>query len=299
MDYELTFVVSGASVDDDDAVEAMEALDAMLFRGAGVDLLTLTATGDDAVTAARQAATNAVNAIPRLHVHRLDHGLVGIHEIAERTGRSRQNVTQWANGHRRADAEPFPSPVGTAGRSRVWLWSEVNAWLRQIGLDDGLQYPTRAEMTLIDYALLTMHTVTVTFDSPDDEFAEERQQVEAEIGRTDSVDLLRKLADRTSTLDSQGRHVVVIAGQSEPAAAVMERIAAYGHDVVLMTRTDRLLAVVLSTKPAPKPKGLVPVPLTATIREWVELMWNHPNAAFMLSSTGQATPKEVVFRDAA
>src|SRR5690242_11076079 len=104
MELEVTFVVSGATVDDDDAVDALEAIDAMLFRGAGVDLLTMTATGDNPVIAARTAAVQAISLVPRLRVHRVDRDLVGVQEIADRTGRSRQNVSQWIKGERQVEA---------------------------------------------------------------------------------------------------------------------------------------------------------------------------------------------------
>ncbi|WP_433890728.1 helix-turn-helix transcriptional regulator [Streptomyces sp. CA-111067] len=300
MEYELTFVVSGASVDDEDAVDALEELDAMLFRGGGVDLLTLGATGDDPVSAARYAATCAVNAVPRLRVHRLDRNLVGIAEIAQRTGRSRQNVAQWVSGVRQADAAPFPPSEGTAGRSKVWLWSEVNSWLRGIGLDDGLRYPSRDEMTMIDHALLTTLTTTITFDCPDDEFASERDAIRKELERSETLlGLVRGLADNSGTLDGQGRHVIIIAGQSEPAADVMERVLSHGHDVVLMSMADRLFAATMTTKRRSKPTGLVHVPLAATMKEWVDLMWKNSNAAFLLPSSVQAMPQDAVFRDAA
>ncbi|WP_335981081.1 helix-turn-helix transcriptional regulator [Streptomyces sp. CA2R106] len=300
MDYELTFVVSGVSVDDDDAVDALEELDAMLFRGGGVDLLTITGTGEDPVRAARYAAACAVNAVPRMRVLRLDRNLVGIPEIVERTGRTRQNVAQWVSGERQAGTQPFPQPEGTAGRSKVWLWSEVNTWLHNIGLADGRHYPSRDEMTKIDHALLNSTTMTITYDCPADEFAAERDAVSHEMERSETLrDLVSGLAGNASTLDAQGRHVVVVAGQSEPAGAVMDRMLDYGHDVVLLTMTDRLFAAVMSTNRKPKPVPVVSVPLAATMRDWVDLMWKNPNAAFTLSSAGQVQPKDAVYGDAA
>ncbi|MFI0722773.1 helix-turn-helix transcriptional regulator [Streptomyces sp. NPDC021224] len=300
MDYELTFVVSGVSVDDDDAVEALEAIDAMLFRGGGVDLLTVTGTGSDAVRAALQAATEAVSASPRLRVLRLDRNLVGIPEIAERSGRSRQNVAQWVRGERQGAGTPFPLPEGTAGRSMVWLWSEVNTWLRALGLDDGLHHPTRTEMALIDHALITSVTVPLTFDAPDDDLVDERRRIAEAFERPHAVGILQQLAEQPGTRDAEGRHVILLATPSESAASVLARMVAHGHDVVLATTTDagQLLAVGMSTQPLTGPKELVPVPAGATVRDWVELMWARPNAAFVLSDTARATPG-AVFRDAA
>lgn len=154
MEYELTFVVSGADVDDDDAVATlMEELDATLFRGAGKDLLSLVVDGRDAVDAARNACRRARLLVPSLVLLRLDRDLVGIPEIAERTGRSRQNIAQLVAGERHGDVPPFPPPEGVVGRARVWLWAEVNRWLAHLGMDDGLAHPTREEMTDIDLML--------------------------------------------------------------------------------------------------------------------------------------------------
>jgi predicted DNA-binding transcriptional regulator AlpA len=86
-------------------------------------------------------------------VLRLDPDLVGISDIADRAGHSRQNVQQWASGERNA-GRPFPPPEGAAGRSLVWRWAEVNAWLKPLGLDDRATRPTREESLFIDVALV-------------------------------------------------------------------------------------------------------------------------------------------------
>ncbi|GAA3032308.1 hypothetical protein GCM10020000_06620 [Streptomyces olivoverticillatus] len=119
----------------------------------GQSLLGISSHGDNAVEAALSVACIARDLVPGLRLLRLDRDLVGVQEIAERTDRSRQNVHQWATGSRLADKEPFPRPEGTVGRAHAWLWSEVNDWLRQHGLDDGVLHATRREMTRIDCIL--------------------------------------------------------------------------------------------------------------------------------------------------
>ncbi|WP_155128803.1 helix-turn-helix transcriptional regulator [[Actinomadura] parvosata] len=155
MEYEFRFVVDGASVDDATAVEVLEReLDALLFRGGGVDLLDIAADGDDALDAAMNAARSVADHVPALRLLRLHRDLVGIPEIAERVGVTRQNVHQWVTGQRRhKGVTPFPASEGTAGRTQVWLWVEVNAWLKQQGLDDGVARPNRIDMADIDSAL--------------------------------------------------------------------------------------------------------------------------------------------------
>lgn len=54
---------------------------------------------------------------------------------------------------RHAGLLPFPQPEGVAGQAKVWLWTDVNRWLDQLGLADTITYPTRDEMTDIDYLL--------------------------------------------------------------------------------------------------------------------------------------------------
>jgi predicted DNA-binding transcriptional regulator AlpA len=154
VEYEFRFVVEGASVDDAEIVELLsDELDAMLFRGGGVDLLDIAADGETALEAAMTAARAVVELVPSLRLLHIHRDLVGIPEIAERVGVTRQNVHQWINGERRKGAPLFPRPEGTAGRSSVWLWAEVNDWLNRQGLGDGVRLPSRYDMAEIDSAL--------------------------------------------------------------------------------------------------------------------------------------------------
>jgi hypothetical protein len=164
--YELTFVVEGISPEDDAAVAVLaEELDATVALGAGVTLLVIAAEGSDAIDAARNAVLSVLFRVPSVRFLYLDRDLVGVSEIAERTGRSRQNVSQWVAAERHSDiAEPFPRPEGVVGRVRVWLWAEVNAWLRNLNLADEIPGPSRAEVTDIDYML--RHHQLLTLERP-------------------------------------------------------------------------------------------------------------------------------------
>lgn len=154
--YEFTFVIDGADVDDDELVTALsERLDASVARGAGVDLLMITADGTHAVDAARNAIRSVHYIAPQINFLYLDRDLVGISEIAKRTGRSRQNVSQWVQGERHVQqSPPFPKVEGVVGRARIWLWSEVNSWLETIGLSDPNPSPMRHEITDINFMIL-------------------------------------------------------------------------------------------------------------------------------------------------
>jgi len=226
-------------------------------------------------------------------VCRLDRDLVGVQEIAERTGRSRQNVSQWIAGDRKTQGDPFPLAEGTVGRSRAWLWSEVNQWLAAHGLDDGAAYPTRAEMAEIDVALA--HSVSVTLDftvAATPGFQAGRDKVISELRDKVTPGFLNFLRDLDHTRGAQGAHVLVVADAAEPARGVMECVANVGHDVVLITATDQFMAVVLSTRGPLRPTKIVAVPQDATVGDWLDLVQENPQAAFALE--GSETVEEEV-----
>lgn len=283
VEYEFTFIVSGVTVDDDEAVcKLRDEHDAMLVRAGGVDLLTIAFEGVTAVNAAMQAATAVVAVVPKINILRLDRGLVGIPEIAERTDRSRQNVAQWIKGERLSDGPPFPKPEGTAGRSSVWLWTEVNEWLKNRDLDDGCTYPTRGEIADIDHALRHSLTMPLVFDTgTEDEYTDQRQAVIAEMEVNHFSGFLKYLAGHYDVTNSEGRCVVVVAAPDEPAHQVMSRIAARGHDVVLVSETDRFVGMVMSTRTPNKPMEVVRVESWVSTRQWLEQMQEKPTAQFV------------------
>ena len=295
MDYDFTFVVSGVDVDDQAAVDALlENCDALLARAGGVDLLSVTGSGGSAIEAALAAVSAARAVVPQLRVCRLDRDLVGVHEIAERTGRSRQNVSQWIAGERKAQGKPFPAAEGTVGRSQAWLWSEVNQWLADHGLDDGAAYPTRSEMAEIDVALANSVSVTLNFAAAETPgFKAGRDKVIDELENNHIPGLMKFLAGLDHTKDEQGAHVLVIADPAEPARGVMERVSSFGHDVILVTATtDQFMATVLSTSPTPRPAKIVTVSQGATVGDWLGLVQENPQAAFVLESS-EAVEDEV------
>ncbi|MGV9561145.1 helix-turn-helix transcriptional regulator [Streptomyces sp. NPDC003480] len=292
MDYDFTFVVCGVDVDDQAAVDALlENCDALLARAGGVDLLSITGSGDSAIEAALTAVSAARAAVPQLQVCRLDRDLVGVHEIAERTGRSRQNVSQWIAGDRKAQGERFPAAEGTVGRSQAWLWSEVNQWLAAHGLDDGVAYPTRTEMAEIDVALA--NSVTLNFTAAETPgFQAGRDKVVEELRNNHIPGLMNFLAGLDHTKDEHGAHVLVVADSTEPARGVMERVSSVGHDVILITATDQFMATVLSTRARLRPAKIVTVPQDATVGDWLDLVQENPQAAFTLE--GAAAVEEEV-----
>jgi predicted DNA-binding transcriptional regulator AlpA len=157
-EFEFLFVVDGVSVDNDHATALLTGeFDGVLSHNRGRSRYAVSGSGTDSVDAAAELVARLTAALPNLRVCYLDPDLVGIPDIAQRTGHSRQNALQWANGQRNGN-RPFPAPEGTAGRSLVWRWADVNSWLTPLGLGDGAVRPTRAEATLIDAMLLEQHT---------------------------------------------------------------------------------------------------------------------------------------------
>jgi predicted DNA-binding transcriptional regulator AlpA len=153
-EYEFVLVVDGVSIDDDQAVATLaDAFDGVLSWNRGLYRLAISGTGRDGYEAANRLVSRLTAALPGLRVVRLDPELVGISDIAQRIGHSRQNVQQWVNGERNG-SRPFPAPEGFAGRSLVWRWADVNEWLRPLGFCDGAVRPSREEAAHIDVMLL-------------------------------------------------------------------------------------------------------------------------------------------------
>jgi predicted DNA-binding transcriptional regulator AlpA len=154
MDYEFLFVVHGVSMDDEEAVAILtNDFDGVLSWNRGRYRLAVASNGEDSCSAVIGLLSRLAPALPGLRVLRLDPDLVGISDIAQRIGHSRQNIQQWVNGERNG-SRPFPPPEGAAGRSLVWRWAEVNEWLSPLGLSDGEIRPSREEAARIDVMLL-------------------------------------------------------------------------------------------------------------------------------------------------
>jgi hypothetical protein len=68
-------------------------------------------------------------------------------ELAERTGRSRQNISQLARGERGPGG--FPAPVARRGaRSPLWSWDDVRTWFARHAPGET---PTPAERMSADF----------------------------------------------------------------------------------------------------------------------------------------------------
>ncbi|QVQ51508.1 hypothetical protein J4H86_22355 [Spiractinospora alimapuensis] len=208
-EYEFIFVLSGISLEDDEAVNTLTTeLDALLSSQRGMLRMTVTGEGSNAVSAAIATAQKAHELVDDVRFVRLDRDLVGVSDIADRIGRSRQNVDQWVRGQR-CPSGPFPEPEAMVGASPVWLWADINAWLRPLGLDDGERRPTREQMNRIDLVLPSVRLVPTHFGGG-------RTDGGAEVSAFNVEARLVRSASRTRSAAARAlhRHLLARAGEA-------------------------------------------------------------------------------------
>ena len=190
MEYEFLFVVDGVSFDDQElTAKIVERFDAQLSVSSGTYRLAVTGEGASALEAMQSLLPQLSALAPALKLLRLDPDLVGISDIAERVGRSRQNVQQWVDGDRNS-ARPFPPAEGMVGRSLAWRWADVDSWLEHVNLSDGrLRVASRHEALLIDLSLMQWQQSVeqgiplLRFTALADDRAEDRQNVMARLNQ--------------------------------------------------------------------------------------------------------------------
>lgn len=274
MEYEFHFVVDGISVEDDEVAKVVcETFDGLLSRHRGRHFLEVSESGASAIDAAHRIVVRLRKSLPGLRLLRVDPDLVGVSDIAERVERSRQNVQQWVNGDRRQDRLPFPDPEGIAGRSPVWRWGDVNAWLTQFGEGDDVHPPTREEALAIDFMLpkwqrtlddglpLVHFTAAETSDGWDHERETVRRLLEGTLARPG---VLERVAAIPRT--EHQRLTVVCAVLPDRLSSVVSRI---GHDEVWAVLAYQGAAGELRLQPVgtAKAPGAVPVSTLGLGRE--------------------------------
>lgn len=133
--YGFSLVVDGLDLDSETQNAALEFLpyDALASRSGGVVTIDVECDSllpDESVSKVYKDLRDL-----RIQAIRIDLDLVGLTDIAERVGASRETVRLWSTGERRSD---FPNHFTTAGGSRLWAWTEVHAWIvaQGIELDD-------------------------------------------------------------------------------------------------------------------------------------------------------------------
>ena len=148
--YELSFELPALNEEAEDLVAGQ--FDSVIAVHAGVTTVTLTADGDDCVS----AAIAAINTLRTLGAEptRLVDDVISRSEIARRMNVTPQSVGQWIRGERHAES-PFPSPyILTEGG--LWLWGEIVLALVNRGVEvEEMAYPSRRDIQLIGGVLAT------------------------------------------------------------------------------------------------------------------------------------------------
>ncbi|MFD6953179.1 hypothetical protein A6A08_13105 [Nocardiopsis sp. TSRI0078] len=285
-EYEFVFVLDGISLDDHDAVQSLsEDLGALVSTFHGVPRMSVSGEGKNAVSAALAVVKRAYELVPSMRIVRLDRELVGVSDIAELTGRTRQNVTQWVRGQRH-DGVPFPSPEAVVGRSLVWLWPEVDAWLRGLGLDDGLNWPTRDEMTEIDWGLRNFRAIRLNLALHSDGADVRRVAGHlAEHART-NPEFIRYLLVNPQVRDAGGKYTVFVCSPGNEAVDVFRRLDSFSHPVVLATVNGKWIhALVMESGEEGDGETTELVP-GMTVRDWLGMIALSPESEFTVASGG-------------
>lgn len=156
-DFKLRFDVSRSALSTDEIIEALGAqgcTDALVGIGIrGSIALDFTREADSAEQALTSAITDVLNAIPGARLVEAGPDLVGLTEVADLFGKSRQNIRKLlveCSG----DA-PLPAHEGRG--SSVWHLAPVLGWLR-----DEKHYDV--DQRLIDVAVINMQLNSATVE---------------------------------------------------------------------------------------------------------------------------------------
>lgn len=143
-----------------------------------------------------QSAIRDVESVPGVQAVRVGFDeLLTASAIADRVGRSRQNVHQWVAGAR--GPGDFPPPVSWVVGAQVWDWRDVSAWLRdRLGMTD-LPPSAEAEFVAAVNGVLAAHEHVQRISVP-----EEREVV---------CTLLRR--DVAASKGRAGGHVARLSGR--------------------------------------------------------------------------------------
>lgn len=129
-EFTLKFSLQGAALDPNDHVDALYESgcdDAIVGVGKiGTIALDFTREAESAEAAVSSALKNIKAAIPEAKLIEATPDLVGLTDVAEVLGCSRQNVRQIM----KRNLETFPSPVHEGGKSAIWHLFAVLDWAR-------------------------------------------------------------------------------------------------------------------------------------------------------------------------
>lgn len=89
--------------------------------------LRVTRAAETAQAAIDSAIADVLTAIPGAELTEIEPDLVGLSDIAERLGRSRQNIRKYLDGEIKSVTVPFPMAVAS-GTTSLWRLLEVLQW---------------------------------------------------------------------------------------------------------------------------------------------------------------------------
>ena len=129
--WDFTLIVEGRDIASEEVFDALWEAgcdDALIGQTNGVQYLDFDRDAETIEEAVASAVADTER-VPGLQVVRfVDSDLVGMSEIAERCGRTRESVRLLVTGAR--GPGQFPPPVNDPRRPhRLWRWSEVERWL--------------------------------------------------------------------------------------------------------------------------------------------------------------------------
>lgn len=156
---EVSLRIRGIDLEDESIDEIiLENFPATLWSSTDqISTVTMFVDTDDIVAQVEKIAMDLETKISGLKVLGVYRDLVGVSDIANRAGVSREAARKWAIGEDFPEAEDFIS----AARMKVWAWAEVVAWLKDHrGVDLGLELPSTATMKQIDYVLARVRVVS-------------------------------------------------------------------------------------------------------------------------------------------
>ncbi|MBB5852613.1 helix-turn-helix transcriptional regulator [Amycolatopsis umgeniensis] len=126
--FELIFAVGALS--DETVLRIHQGHDVFTASYGGLTMLTVTTDGDEPMDVARKVVAS-LEEISGVHVDRCCEDLMSLSDIADRSDVAEDTVREWMVEGAEAGS-PFPKPYYLVGGG-VWLWSEVNDWLREVG----------------------------------------------------------------------------------------------------------------------------------------------------------------------
>lgn len=150
---EITLRVSGIDIDNDETFDVIaENFPEFLWEtNNDIVLVTLFVNRDDSATQVLSIVRRMDSLLPGIRVDGVFRDLVSTTDISLRTDVSREGARKWSQ------ASDFPSAWTSVGPKamKLWLWSEVVAWLKEErDFEVDCDLATASEMTHVENCLM-------------------------------------------------------------------------------------------------------------------------------------------------